>query len=272
MSGGTYILIAAGHFGLLGFSMSWRCPEGALTLWIAAFPALTRRVFTGTIRSSRTGKAGSSSPPTRESSAGMEADGSQLARPAAWGGTPIFRGWSSMRPAIFGCLAGGGGLYNWVGYEDWEGWGDAQDLPSTIIWSIHVGPDRILAGTEHGPVWIDRRNGSASPLTSHPWIYGQIESIGTNDDGSLWVGTFAGSLVRIDPRTGVTKRMLRLSSHLFGSLQLSPQRILFSTAQGLLEWDGHAALRRIPAVDALLGDSYEANGGCTGPASAPLGS
>ena len=24
-------------------------------------------------------------------------------------------------------------------------------------------------------------------------------------------------------------------------------------------------LRRIPAVDALLGDSYEANGGCTGP-------
>jgi len=146
-------------------------------------------------------------------------------------------------------LAGqpGKGLYIWAGYEDWEGWGDAQNLPSAIIWSIDPGPVRILVGTEHGPVWIDRRNGSTGVLSSvNPWIYGQVESLGINSDASLWVGTYAGNLLRINSRTGATEKTVGLTSHLMNGLQISPQLVFFSTGEGLYEREGNAAPHRIP--------------------------
>jgi diguanylate cyclase (GGDEF)-like protein len=159
----------------------------------------------------------------------------------------------------------GKGLYIWAGYEDWEGWGDAQNLPSAIIWSIDPGPVRILVGTEHGPVWIDRRNGSTGVLSSvNPWIYGQVESLGINSDASLWVGTYAGNLLRINSRTGATEKTVGLTSHLMNGLQISPQLVFFSTGEGLYEREGNAAPHRIPAVDALLGDSTEIVAGCAG--------
>src|SRR5208282_1430545 len=84
----------------------------------------------------------------------------------------------------------GSGIYQWVGYRDWEAWGEAQGLPSAMIFaSRQLDADRVMVGTVKGPAWIDTRNGSAGRLSStHPWRYGQVDALGLDGEGSAWAG------------------------------------------------------------------------------------
>jgi diguanylate cyclase (GGDEF)-like protein len=178
----------------------------------------------------------------------------------------------------------GGGLYNWAGYADWEGWNNRQGLPATAVWAVMPSPGAsAFIGTDKGPARIDPRSGVVRPLFSGSlWPFGSVSVLGRNRDGSLFATTFAGALVRIDPKTGHVEETAKLPSYIVDALIDSTGRLFLATRNGLYMSDtgasgdnssspgqkagnGQTAPRRVRAVDALLGDSGRIEGGCESP-------
>jgi len=165
----------------------------------------------------------------------------------------------------------GHGLYHWVGDEDWEGWTELGGLPSAnVLSAFPIREDRVLAGTEKGPAWVDPRGGSAGPLFSErKWTYGQVSGIGTNRDGSAWAGTFSGAILRIDQKTGRVNETARLPALIVNAVQDPAGSVFFATSAGIYVREAGAANappHRIAAADALLGDSAaRVNASCATP-------
>jgi len=152
----------------------------------------------------------------------------------------------------------GNGLSHWVGYRDWEGWTDAQGLPSAMVWSVlQTSTDRLLVGTEKGPAWINLRDGSAGSLSSiHPWTYGQMDGMGVEPDGSLWATTFSGAVLRIDQKTGRTEQTAKLPSLLESAMKDSTGRVFYGTKPGIFVRDPGGAKsppHAVPEADVALG-------------------
>jgi len=118
----------------------------------------------------------------------------------------------------------GDGLYEWVGYGNWEGWEDQQGLPSASIWAIvPANVDRVFLGTESGPAWIDPRSGLAGSLSNQRrWTLGQTNGMLTERDGSLLAGTASGVILRIDPKTGRVEQKGKVQRVLSVRLRISP--------------------------------------------------
>ncbi|MFY9853824.1 MAG: diguanylate cyclase, partial [Terracidiphilus sp.] len=164
----------------------------------------------------------------------------------------------------------GDGLYEWAGYEDWEGWGDQQNLPSPGIWGIaQLSKDRVFLGTDSGPAWINPREGSSGPLLNgRRWAYGQMGGMVIDHNGSLLAGTASGDIVRINPRTGRFAQTAKTAARVINAIKDSSGRIYFETLAGLyvLEARGSpAVLPKVKAVDALMGDPARIVGGCKSP-------
>lgn len=165
----------------------------------------------------------------------------------------------------FGSL--GRGLYHWIGYEDWEGWGEAQGLPSPVIWAVlPTGDGRVYAGTEEGTGWIDSHTGAAGPLfPDHSWTYGQVSTMGADRDGSLWAGTFSGYVLRIDPQTGRTEMTGHVPAFLLTSFQDSTGRTFFTSKTGLYMRPANAPREtphRVTELDSVLGVAARVEKGC----------
>jgi diguanylate cyclase (GGDEF)-like protein len=162
----------------------------------------------------------------------------------------------------------GGGVYDWTGYEDWEGWDDERNLISSGIRAIAPSHDgRIYLGTENGPAWVDPRDGSEGRLfASSRWNFGEVSAIGPNRDGSVWAGTFAGDILRINPTSGHTEQIAMLPAFIYTALDDSAGRLFFATSGGIwMREAGKATPRHVAAVDALLGDSKDVVAGCEAP-------
>ena len=163
----------------------------------------------------------------------------------------------------------GSGVFHWFGYRDWEGWSDAQGLPSSLVWTIQpLAGGRVLAGTDSGPAWIDSRNGLAGQLSStRPWKYGQVDGMDVDRDGSIWVGGMTGSVLSIDPRTGQTVETAKLPDRLDYALDDSKGRLFFTTATSgiFVRESPRAAPHRISAVDGLLGTQTRIPAACESP-------
>lgn len=164
----------------------------------------------------------------------------------------------------------GHGIYHWIGNRDWEGWTDRQGLPSANILSVFpLREDRVLAGTEKGPGWVNPKTGLAGSLTpGHKWTYGQVSGIGANRDGSVWAGTFSGAVLRIDPRTGRVEQTAKLPELIIGAVQDRAGKVFFATHNGLYVRESapsSAMPHRVPAVDALLGASTQVEASCLAP-------
>jgi diguanylate cyclase (GGDEF)-like protein len=176
----------------------------------------------------------------------------------------------------------GDGLYEWAGYEDWEGWGDEQGLPSSSIWAVDPScENRVLTGTDKGPAWINPHTGLVSPIIAgHRWTFGPVKALGANRDGSYWAGTLSGAVLRIDPKTGSVQETARLPEGIMSAVQDSTGRVFFTTTGGPWgDWTtGRIYMReaetpsaqphRIPAADALLGVSIPIYSSCMTPDSA----
>jgi diguanylate cyclase (GGDEF)-like protein len=178
----------------------------------------------------------------------------------------------------------GDGLYQWPGYEDWEGWGYQQGLPSAATWAISTAnADHVFVGTEGGPAWINLRSGTANEIADlWRWPYGLVGGMVADRDGSLLAGTASGAILRIEPKTGRMKRVAKVPARVVVALRDSSGRIFFGTVDGLYlresgvpgdrsssqGWKVEAApvaLPRVKAVDALLGGSSRILGGCKSP-------
>jgi diguanylate cyclase (GGDEF)-like protein len=168
----------------------------------------------------------------------------------------------------------GDGLYQWAGYGDWEGWSDWQGLPSASIWAIDpASADRVFVGTERGPGWVDPRNGTASDISSSwQWTWGQVRGIDLEGDGSLSVETLPGSILRVYPKTGNVVETAKISEPIHRAFVDSAGRLFLETFHGLYlsepgrkAGDRRAAPHRIPAADALAGDSSQVGASCESP-------
>ncbi len=163
----------------------------------------------------------------------------------------------------------GDGLFDWAGYENWEGWNDTAALPSADVWTIALSRDRVFLGTDKGPAWVDPRTGAAGPLTAlRAWPFGPLFTLGTNPDGSLWGGTKSAAVLDIDPKTGKTKQTATLPALITRSMRDEAGQVFFTTNEGIYVREAGKA-RAVPqpeeAANALLGASRQVNAGCQSP-------
>jgi diguanylate cyclase (GGDEF)-like protein len=161
----------------------------------------------------------------------------------------------------------GRGLYHWVGYEDWEAWSDPQGLPSATVWSIVAsGGQRVIAGTEKGPAWIDLSSGAAGPFfAGQKWTYGQIIGMGYNHDGSVWTITVSGDLLRIDPQTVRFEAIVRVPGLIEGAMQGRDGSAYFFSEEGVYAFpaiNGRENPVRVDSANAQLGQYRLADAGC----------
>jgi diguanylate cyclase (GGDEF)-like protein len=163
----------------------------------------------------------------------------------------------------------GDGLFDWAGYENWEGWNDTAALPSADVWTIIPARDRVLLGTDKGPAWVDLRTGNAGALTQlKPWQFGPLYTLGMNHDGTLWGGTKSAAVLAIDPKTGKTTQTATLPALITRSVGDSAGRVFFTTNEGVFVRQA-GKTTDVPQLDkaanALLGASRQVNAGCQSP-------
>ncbi len=93
----------------------------------------------------------------------------------------------------------GHGLTRWVGQDRWEALTVAEGLSDDVQWmTLRDKQGRLWVATESGLDWV-----APGANTAVAWKSGGIEtsrgdSLAESPDGTIWLGTAAGSLVRID--------------------------------------------------------------------------
>jgi diguanylate cyclase (GGDEF)-like protein len=138
----------------------------------------------------------------------------------------------------------GHGLLRWVGEDRWEAYTAADGLSDNLVWASkrdHQG--RLWIGTESGLNWIPQ--GENTPKLWHvPGIeISRAGALEVSADGAIWLGTMAGSLTRIDPKTlGGTQWKIPA---VYGLVADGPHRIWIATTSGLFQVDP-AAKKREP--------------------------
>ncbi len=96
----------------------------------------------------------------------------------------------------------GHGLKRWVGQDHWEGYTEADGLSDDLVWAaMRDMQGRMWIGTESGLDWIP-----AGDHTPHVWkqpgfVTSRAGALAQTSDGSVWMGSAAGSLVRINGST-----------------------------------------------------------------------
>jgi diguanylate cyclase (GGDEF)-like protein len=130
----------------------------------------------------------------------------------------------------------GHGLERWVGEDRWEAYTQADGLQDNLVWSsIRDNQGRLWIGTETGLSWIPA-GGNAPKLWRPPGILAsRAGSLEVAADGAIWMGSMAGSLTRIDPKT-LSGREMKLPA-VYGLLVDGPNRILIATVTGLYTID-----------------------------------
>lgn len=131
--------------------------------------------------------------------------------------------------------AHGNGLYDFVGYGDWEGWAQEQGLPSSVVWAVAPsGGDLVFVGTDNGPARISLASGTATQLIAPgQWKFGEVAAMGSRKDGGVWAGTFSGQVLRIDPGSGAVSETAKLPELITGAVTDSAGRLIFATKHAL---------------------------------------
>jgi len=161
------------------------------------------------------------------------------------------------------------GLNHWIGYRDWEGWSDIRGVSSAETWSVLPTGGRTIVGTQGGPAWVDPRNGASGSLSpKSSWAFGQVSAIGTNRDGSLWAGTFSGSVLHLDSNAGHVSETAKLPALITKGVQDTAGNVYFATNKGIYRRDAakqNAAPLLVAQVDALVGASTRFEAACAAP-------
>ncbi len=130
----------------------------------------------------------------------------------------------------------GHGLLRWVGEDRWEAYTQADGLSDNLVWAaIRDHQGRLWIGTDAGLNWIPA-GGNTPKIWSSPGVQiSRAASLEVSADGAIWMGSMAGSLTRIDPKTlaGTQVKMPAI----YGILANGPHRLWIATASGIYEVD-----------------------------------
>jgi diguanylate cyclase (GGDEF)-like protein len=130
----------------------------------------------------------------------------------------------------------GHGLMRWVGQDQWEAYNAANGLSDDIVWaSLRDRSGRLWIGTESGVNYIGR--GETTPKTwQHPGIQTtRAVALAETPDGGIWIGSAAGNLVRIDPKT-LSATQWKVPE-VFRILSDGDHRLWIATGSGLFVFD-----------------------------------
>jgi diguanylate cyclase (GGDEF)-like protein len=95
----------------------------------------------------------------------------------------------------------GHGLMRWVGQDRWEAYTEANGLTDDIVWAtLRDRSGRLWIATESGLDLLAPGESTPRPWRSPGFHTGRAVSLAESADGNVWVGSAAGSLIRIDSR------------------------------------------------------------------------
>ena len=96
----------------------------------------------------------------------------------------------------------GHGLMRWVGQDQWEAYTEANGLSDDIVWAtMRDRNGRLWIGTESGLDYLPAGQTIPKVWQAPGILSTRADALSEGEDGSIWVGSAAGNLVRIDPRT-----------------------------------------------------------------------
>jgi diguanylate cyclase (GGDEF)-like protein len=130
----------------------------------------------------------------------------------------------------------GHGLLRWVGEDRWEGYTQADGLSDNLVWAIerdHQG--RLWIGTESGLDWIPA-GGNVPKAWHSPGVHVvRAGSLEVTADGAIWMGSMAGNLTRIDPKSLAGKQQTMPA--VYRLLADGPHCLWIATVSGMFQLD-----------------------------------
>jgi diguanylate cyclase (GGDEF)-like protein len=151
----------------------------------------------------------------------------------------------------------GHGLMRWIGQDRWEAYTAANGLSNDIVWATlrdHQG--RLWIGTESGLDYVAPGDAKPTPWTPPGIETSRAVSLAESADGAIWMGSAAGKLVRIDPKTLAATQWA--IPEVYRVLSDGDHRIWIATGEGLFVADAAARDRSPHRVeDAALARPHE---------------
>ena len=136
----------------------------------------------------------------------------------------------------------GHGLMRWVGQDQWEAYTAANGLSDDIIWAtLRDQAGRLWIGTESGLDYLPAGANSPKTWLAPGILTARSVSLAESTDGAVWMGSAAGNLVRIDPKTLAGKQWK--VPEVFRVLSDGGDRVWVATDSGLFVVDAAAADR-----------------------------
>jgi diguanylate cyclase (GGDEF)-like protein len=133
----------------------------------------------------------------------------------------------------------GHGLKRWVGQDRWEGYTVEDGLSDDIVWAtLRDRTGRLWVGTESGLDYIPAGAQNAKAWQGAGIQTVRADSLAETADGGIWMGSAAGNLVRIDPKT-LSGRQWKVPE-VYGILSDGGNRLWVATGGGLYVVDTEA--------------------------------
>ena len=102
----------------------------------------------------------------------------------------------------------GSGLARWLGYNEWQSWGEAEGLSRESTWSIaRDGTGRLWVGSQFGLNYAELVGGKLVWRQQNLPGLGFIRTLAAAPDGTLWIGADPGGLVALNRHTGAVQRI-----------------------------------------------------------------
>ena len=133
------------------------------------------------------------------------------------------------------------GLARWLGYNEWQSWGDREGLTRSSVTSFASstsadGSGTLWAAAQDGLNYAELRDRLVWKHRAIPGIE-KIRTIAAGADGALWIGNGTG-VTRFDQHSGRLQRIGLKQGLLGGVLHLMPDhegRVWASTTRGLYQ-------------------------------------
>jgi diguanylate cyclase (GGDEF)-like protein len=137
----------------------------------------------------------------------------------------------------------GHGLMRWVGEDRWEAYTAADGLSDNLVWaSLRDHKGRLWIGTESGLNWIPAGANTPEVWKSPGVQTSRAGALEVSADGAIWMGSMAGSVVRIDPDTLVGTQWKTPPA--YNIISDGPHRVWIATMTGMYQLDPTAKDRQ----------------------------
>ncbi len=101
----------------------------------------------------------------------------------------------------------GGGIWRWLGYENWQGWTRFEGLSGNVTWGmVRDKKGRLWAAAAENLVRVDEEQGRAVPQKSGQAM-GNIDALAGDARGHLWAGTAGGAVLDFNPATERARKL-----------------------------------------------------------------